>query len=462
MPAAVVGAGPNGLTAAIVLAQAGVPTTLFEAEETIGGGARSMELTLPGFVHDVCSAIHPMAVNSPAFRSFPLAEHGLEWIQPPLPVAHPFDDGSAAVLENSLNATCERLGRDGATYRRAVAPLVRHWPEVFAEIMKPLLPVPRRPLRLARFGLLSTLPSTMVARIMFRCESTRALYAGMAAHSLRPLETLGTAAFGWLLAVAAHAGGWPIPRGGSQKIADALASYFESLGGRIIRGTRVRNLDELGDASPILLDVTPRQLAAIGASRFPASYLTKLNDYRYGPGVFKIDWALHSPIPWRAPDCERAGTVHLGGTLEEIAASERGESVPPFVLVAQPSLFDSSRAPAGKHTAWAYCHVPNGSTADMTADIESQMERFAPGFRTCVLARHTFTAAEMEHHNANLVGGDITGGLQNIKQLLARPTWSLYRTPLKHVFLCSSSTPPGASVHGMCGFNAAQLALRSM
>ncbi len=462
VPAVVVGAGPNGLTAAIVLARAGVQTTVIEAEEIIGGGARSMELTLPGFVHDICSAIHPMAVNSPAFKSFPLAKHGLEWIQPPLPLAHPFDDGSAAVLEQSLDATCERFGRDGPAYRRAVAPLVRHWPQIFAEIMQPVLRVPRKPFKLARFGLLSSLPASTIARILFRCESTRALFAGVAAHSLRPLDALGTAAFGWLLAVGAHAGGWPIPRGGSQKITNALASYFESLGGRIVKGTRVRSLEELGDASPILLDLTPRQAAAIGASRFPDSYLKKLRDYKYGPGVFKIDWALNAPIPWRSPDCARAGTLHLGGTLEEIAASERGENVPPFVLLAQQSLFDSTRAPAGKHTGWAYCHVPNGSTEDMTAAIESQVERFAPGFRSCILARHTLTAAQMEHHNANLVGGDITGGLHSVKQLIARPTWRLYRTPLKHVFLCSSSTPPGGSVHGMCGFNAAQLALRGM
>jgi phytoene dehydrogenase-like protein len=437
---------------------------VIEAQPVAGGGTRSAELTLPGFVHDICSAVHPLAVASPAFASFPLAEFGLEWIHPPIPLAHPLKGGSAAVLAKSLDATCQGLGVDGARYRRLAAPLVRRWSELAPELLAPLH-IPAHALLLARFGLLAAWPAAATARALFRTEAARALFAGVAGHSLLPLEAPGSAAFGWVLAIAAHAGGWPIPRGGSQKIADALASYFESLGGRLVTNTKVRSLDEFGDSALVLCDVTPRQFLELAGGRLPQRFRRRLEAYRYGPGVFKIDWALSAPIPWEASGCGRAGTVHVGGSLEEIAAGERAVAegrTPerPFVLVAQPSLFDSSRAPQGKHTAWAYCHVPLASSADMTAAIESQMERFAPGFRAIILARHTFAPAELERHNANLIGGDITGGAQHLKQLIFRPTTMLYRTPLERVYLCSSSTPPGGGVHGMCGFHAACAALR--
>ena len=452
------------MTAAIVLAKAGLRTTVIEAEPTIGGGTRSAELTLPGFVHDVCSAVHPLAVSSPAWASFPLAEHGLEWIEAPLPLAHPLDDGSAAILDRSLDRTSERLGRDGAAYRKRVAGLAGRWPELTSEILGPLVHVPASPLLLARFGSLAIWPAAAAARHIFRTEAGRALFAGLAAHSVLPLEAFGSAAFGWVLGIAAHAAGWPIPRGGSQQIANALASYFQTLGGSIRTETRIRLLEDMDQSALILCDVTPRQFVELAGKRLPDRFADKLKAYRYGPGVFKIDWALSAPIPWSAGECGQAGTVHLGGTLKEIAASERAAwkgrvNDAPFVLLAQPSLFDSSRAPAGKHTAWAYCHVPNASRIDMTERIERQVERFAPGFRDAILARHVFAPADLERHNANLVGGDITGGAQDLRQLIFRPTPMLYRTPLEGVYLCSSSTPPGGGVHGMCGFHAAQMAL---
>ncbi len=446
-----------------MLARAGLRTTLIEAEHCIGGGTRSADLTLPGFVHDVCSAVHPMAVSSPAFAEIPLAQHGLEWIQPGVPLAHPFDDGSAAILHQSLDATCAGLGIDGARYRGVVAPLVERWPELMAEVLQPVLHLPRHPLLLARFGWQACWPAAMTARRVFRTPAAGALFAGLAAHSVLPLSAPGSAAFGWILAGAAHAVGWPIPRGGSQHIANALAAYFTSLGGKIVTDARVQSLDDFRKEALVLCDVTPRQFVEIAGKRLRDS--NRLKTYRYGPGVFKIDWALSRPAPWRAAECLKAGTVHLGGSLEEIEASEKDASdgtvsERPFVLFVQPSLFDSSRAPAGKHTAWAYCHVPHASNVDMTSRIEAQVERFAPGFSECILARHTFTPAQMEQHNANLVGGDITGGLQNLRQLIFRPTRDLYRTPMKNVYLCSASTPPGGGVHGMCGYNAARLALR--
>ena len=447
-----------------MLAQARLPTTVFEAEPVVGGGTRSAELTVPGFLHDICSAVHPLAASSPAFKSFPLAGHGLEWIEPQIPLAHPFEDGSAAILERSLARTCERLGRDGAVYRRVVATMVERWPVLVSEILRPIIHAPLDPLLLARFGALALWPAASTARLLFRSEPARALFAGLAAHSVLPLEAFGSAVFGWVLATAAHAVGWPIPHGGSQNIANALASYFKELGGRIVTGTRVRSLDEIGADSLILCDVTPRQLADLAGARLPASFRQRLKRYRYGPGVFKIDWALSDPIPWKARECSQAGTIHVGGTIDEIAVSERAawQGLPadrPFVLVAQPSLFDSSRAPLGKHTAWAYCHVPQASTVDMTDRIERQIERFAPGFRECILARHVFAPTDLERHNANLVGGDITGGANTLMQLVFRPNRSLYRTPLNGVYLCSSSTPPGGGVHGMCGFHAARMAL---
>lgn len=458
-----IGSGPNGLTAAILLARAGLRTTVIEAEASVGGGARSIELTLPGFVHDICSAIHPLAVASPVFERFPLEQHGLDWIHPPIPVAHPLDDGSAGALYRSLEETCEHLGDDGSAYRKEAAPLVRRWQELLVDLLAPAH-LPRSPVLLARFGVRGILPAAHSARRLFRTERARSLFAGIAAHSILPLETLGSAAFAWILALAAHASGWPFPAGGAQRIADALASYFLSLGGVVVTDTRISSLRELDRAALILCDLSPKPFLEIAGSELPAWYRRALDRFRYGPGAFKVDWALRGPIPWTASECARAGTIHVGGSLKEIARAERaaahGEiSEAPFVLVAQPSVFDSRRAPAGCHTAWAYCHVPNGSGADMTAAIEAQIERFAPGFRAGILARHTLSPAELERHNPNLVGGDVGGGAQNLTQLLLRPTRLLYRTPLKGVYLCSASTPPGAGVHGMCGFHAARTAL---
>lgn len=465
--AIVVGAGPNGLTAAIVLARAGRSVLVREGAETVGGGARSAELTLPGFVHDVCSAVHPLAAGSPFLRTLPLTEHGLAWIEPDAPVAHPFDDGSAVVLERSLEATAAGLGADGDAYRALVAPLVADWPRLEPTLLGPLLRVPRHPAAAARFALAGVRPARRLAERRFHGGPARALFAGLAAHSIRPLEALGTAAFGLVLAVAAHTIGWPLARGGSQRIADALASYLRSLGGEIVTGAPVESLDQVRDAPLVLCDVTPRQLLRLGDDRLPPRYRRALARYRYGPGAFKLDWALAGPIPWRATACGRAGTVHVGGSLDEIAASERapwqgGTAAAPFVLLAQPSLFDQTRAPAGKHTAWAYCHVPSESPDDVTERVERQIERFAPGFRELILGRSVLPPAELERRNPNLVGGDISGGAQTFRQLLARPVFGLvpYATPVEGVYLCSASTPPGGGVHGMCGYHAARTALR--
>lgn len=462
--AVVAGSGPNGLTAAIVLQRAGFATTVFEAEATIGGGARTAELTLPGFHHDVCSAVHPLAVASPVFQSMPLGEHGLEWIQPPIPVAHAMEDGPAPALFRDVRETCAHLAGDGDRYRRAVEPFVSRWPEFARAILAPLWPIPARPVLLARFGMLGAWPATAAARRMFRSERGRALFAGIAAHSVLPLSAAGSAAFAWVLAIAAHAVGWPIPRGGAQSITDALASYFRSLGGEIVVNARVRSLREV-DAPVVLFDLSPKPFLEIAGERLPEGYRRTLEKFRYGPGVFKLDWALGGPIPWKSAVCARAGTVHVGGSLQEVAAAEEaaasgGVPDPPFLLVTQPSLFDSSRAPAGSHVAWAYCHVPNGSMVDMTERMEARMERFAPGFRATILARNAATTADIEAHNANLAGGDIVGGANDPMQLVFRPSRSLYRTPIRGVYLCSASTPPGGGVHGMCGFHAARRAIR--
>jgi phytoene dehydrogenase-like protein len=465
--AVVVGSGPNGLAAAIELARAGRSVLVLEAAEEIGGGLRSGEVTLPGFVHDLCSAIHPMAAASPFFRSVPLAEHGLEWIEPPAPLAHPFDGGNAAMLRRSVEETAAGLGVDERAYDKLFQPLVADWPRLEGALLGPLVRIPRHPVALGRFGLDALRPAASFARAKFEGEAARALFAGLAAHSILPLEKLATASFGLVLGLTGHAVGWPLPRGGSQKIADALASYLRSLGGEIETGRPVESLGELR-ARTILCDVTPRQFLRLAGERLDGRYRRALERYRYGPGVFKLDWALSGPIPWAAPACAEAGTVHLGGTLEELVASERaperGEtSESPFVLLAQPTVFDPSRAPEGKHTAWAYCHVPNGSTVEMTEPIERQIERFAPGFRELVLARHASTPADLERRNANLVGGDIAGGANDLPQLLARPAVRRvpYSTPLDGVFICSASTPPGGGVHGMCGALAARAVLRS-
>jgi phytoene dehydrogenase-like protein len=453
----VIGSGPNGLAAAIMLARAGRRVTVYEAEEQIGGGTRSAELTLPGFLHDICSAVHPMAVSSPCFEQFPLFVHGLEWIHPDAPLAHPLDDGSAVMLERSVDATARNLAMDGNAWRRLMEPLASGW----AHLRRDVLAVPRlphHPLLMARFGLHAIRSARGLAYGLFRGDRARTLFAGLAAHSILPLESPASAAIGLALGAAAHAVGWPIPRGGSQRIADALAGYFRSMGGEIVAATRIGSLP---DAPLVLCDISPRQLVAIAGARLPEPYRGALSRYRYGPGVFKMDFALDGPIPWRAKECLRAATVHVGGTFDEIAAWEANFAGPPFVLLAQPSLFDSMRVPAGKHTVWAYCHVPNGSAADMSSPIESQIERFAPGFRERILARHVMPPAEVERHNANLIGGDIAGGATDLRQMFLRPTPRLYNTPLHGVFLCSSSTPPGGGVHGMCGYYAARAALRA-
>jgi len=466
--AIVVGSGPNGLAAAITLARQGWRVLVLEAKETIGGGMRTAELTLPGFRHDICSAIHPLGMGSPFFKSLPLADYGLEWIQPELPLAHPFADGTAVALHRSLDETAVQLGRDGASYQRLFAPLVANWDKIAHEFLGPLR-LPRYPLAMAQLGLRAVWPATMTVRTVFRHEKTRALFAGLSAHAIMPLEWPLTSAFGLMLGTLAHRVGWPLPRGGSQAIADALADHLKDLGGEIETDHEVQSLDELPSARAVLLDVTPLQLLNIAGEQLPSGYRGQLGKYRYGPGVFKVDWALSEPIPWRAEACRRAGTVHLGSSFKEIALSERlvwqGKVAErPYTLVTQQSLFDDTRAPAGQHTGWAYCHVPNGSTVDMTAAIEAQIERFAPGFQDIVLARHTMTTGDLQHYNPNYIGGDINGGVQNWRQMFTRPVPRLnpYTTPLPNLFLCSSSTPPGGGVHGMCGYHAAQTVLNKV
>ncbi|RAJ97979.1 phytoene dehydrogenase-like protein [Larkinella arboricola] len=465
--AIVVGSGPNGLAAAITLQQAGLSVLVLEAKPTIGGGLRSAELTLPGFVHDVCSAIHPLAINSPFFRTLPLADHGLTYIEPPLAAAHPFDDGTAAILTRSLDETARSLGADESAYLNLFKTLMDQWPRIDADVLGPLR-FPSHPVDFARFGLNALPPSTWLAR-RFKAKQARGLWAGMAAHSIQPLSNLATSAMGLVLMLSAHVGGWPLPKGGSQQIANALASYFCSLGGQIETNCYVTSLAQLPSAKAVLFDVTPRQLLQIAGHRFSALYQWQLKRYRYGMGVFKIDWALDGPVPFTAEHCHQAGTVHLGNTLEEIAASEqwaaRGHHPEkPYVLLAQQSRFDDTRVPAGKHTAWAYCHIPNGSEVDMTEAIEKQVERFAPGFRDRILARHTMNPAQMEAYNPNYIGGDINGGIIDIGQLFTRPAlrWSPYRTSARGLYLCSSSTPPGGGVHGMCGYHAARRALKDV
>ena len=464
--AVVVGAGPNGLTAAVELARAGLSVVVLEAESEIGGGARSQELTLPGFLHDVCSAIHPMGAVSPVFRSFQLDRRGVEWLEPELALAHPFDDGSAAFVARSLQETVSGLGRDGRSYAKLLAPFVEHAEPLFREILGPIR-VPSRPFLLARFGLSALRSCDALTRARFSDAHTRALFAGCAGHSFVPLSFQASASVALALLVCAHVVSWPCARGGSQKIAASLADLLQHLGGEVQLERPVRRLDDLPSSRVVLFDLTPRQVLEIAGDQLPAGYRKRLSGFRYGPGVFKVDWALAGPIPWTAEACRRAGTVHVGGSYESIAASESAawhgtHSDRPFVLVSQQSVFDSTRAPAGSHTGWGYCHVPHGSTADMTDVIERQIERFAPGFRDLILARHASTTADLQRHNANLIGGDITGGANTLWQILARPVPKLdpYSTPNERLFLCSNSTPPGGGVHGMCGFHAARSALR--
>ena len=467
--ACVIGAGPNGLAAAIVLAQAGMEVEVFEAEAEVGGAARTMELTLPGFRHDFGSAVHPFAVGSPFFNSLPLGDYGLEWIHSPATLAHPFDDGTAVTLERDLGQAEATFGADGKAWRNLMQPLATRWADMAPDLLRPAIGWPKHPLLLAHFGLHALLPATTLARWRFREERTQALFAGLAAHSVLDLNRPLTASFGLVFGAAAHAVGWPIPRGGAQSIANALAAYLAHLGGRITTSTRIRSFEDLPACDLTLCDITPRQLLALAGetARDPlkSSYRRQLGAYKYGPGAFKVDYALSRPIPWNSPDCLRAATVHLGGSLAEIEASEAAAASgrpaeKPFVLLAQPTLFDDSRAPAGKHIAWAYCHVPNGSTENMLDRLEGQIERFAAGFRDCILARHVSSPSSLEAMDANLVGGDIGGGGVNLRQFLFRPTWRQYRTSAANIYLCSSSTPPGGGVHGMCGANAARLALR--
>jgi phytoene dehydrogenase-like protein len=463
--AVVVGSGPNGLAAAIVIAQTGRKVIVYEAAPAIGGGMRSDELTLPGFVHDVCSASHPLALASPLFRTLPLAQFGLEWIEPPIVLAHPLDEGPPAVVHRSIERTASLLGADERAYRQLVGAVVDAWPRIETAVLGPLR-WPAHPVALARFGL-HALASAEGAVRGFSTERARALFAGIAAHSMLPLDRRPSAAAGLVLGALAHAVGWPLPRGGSQRLADALAGYLRSLGGEIVTGVRVDSLDALPASRAVLCDVSPRSLLRIAGDRLPAGYRRSLERYRYGMGVFKMDWALDGPIPWRDAECAQAGTVHVGGTLAEMARSERDAwegrvAERPFVLVTQSSLFDASRAPAGRHTAWAYCHVPLGSDADMTSRIEAQIEWFAPGFRDRVLARSVLGPAALERRNANLVGGDIAGGAADLSQLFTRPTWRTYTTPARGLYMCSASTPPGGGVHGMCGYHAATCALRDV
>jgi phytoene dehydrogenase-like protein len=465
--AVVVGAGPNGLAAAITLARAGCSVLVLEANETIGGGSRTKALTLPGFLHDVCSAIHPLGIASPFFDSLPLDQFGLEWIQPDAPLTHPFEDGSAAVLERSLDDTVRSLPNGGGGYRRLMAPLVHNWQKILPQLLGPLPIPPRHPFLMARFGFRAIQSAQGLALRSLESEPARGLFAGLSGHSMLPLDRPVTSGFGLMLGILGHVVGWPLPKGGSQKIVDAMAGYLTSLGGEIVTGFHVQHLDELPSSRAVLLDVTPQQLLCIAGDRLPAGYRSRLERYRYGPGIFKIDYALDAPVPWASSACSRSATVHVGGSLDQIAAAEKavwGGEHPerPFLLVAQPSLFDASRAPKGQHTLWVYCHVPHGSTFDMTDRIDDQIERFAPGFRERILARHTFNSAEMQAYNPNYIGGDINGGVQDLSQFFTRPVASLdpYATPVPGLFLCSSSTPPGGGVHGMCGYHAAQSALK--
>lgn len=462
--ACVVGAGPNGLAASIVLAQAGLRVDIFEAEDQPGGAARTLELTLPGFHHDFGSAVHPLAVGSPFFSSLDLQKHGLEWIYSPAALAHPFDDGTAVTLEQDLGRIEASLGPDGNAWRRLMQPYATNWSEFAREVFRPVRLLPRHPLLLARFGMRAFLPATTVARALFRTERVRALFAGLAAHSFLSLDEPFSAASGILLGAALHAVGWPIPRGGAKSITRALCERLAELGVNVTTGTRVRRLEALGEYDITLCDITPGQLLRIANAKLSPSYQRKLARFPYAPGVFKVDYALNAPIPWKASECLRAATVHLGGTLEEISASEKSmragqHAERPFVLLTQPTLFDSTRAPEGKHIAWAYCHVPNGSTVDMLGRIENQIERFAPGFRDCVLARRVLSPAALESMDENLVGGDISGGAMDLRHFIFRPTWRSYATSARDIYLCSSSTPPGGGVHGMCGYHAAMLAL---
>lgn len=465
--AVIVGSGPNGLAAAIYLQQKGLSVLILEAKSEIGGGLRSAELTLPGFTHDICSAIHPLAAGSPFFQQLPLADYGLEYIYPEIAAAHPFDNGTAALLKQSVTETAKLLGTDEKNYLKLIQPIVTDWPNIAEDVLGPLH-YPKYPFAMARFGLSALTSATHLSR-RFKTEEAKALFAGMAAHSMQPLSHLTTSAAALVLMVNGHLKGWPIPKGGSNLIANALASYFTSIGGKIETNTYVRSLEQLPSTHAVLFDVSPKQLLQIAGHKFSSLYKWQLERYRYGMGVFKIDWALDDAIPFSADECKKAGTIHVGNNIGEITNAEQQtwdgkHPEKPFVLLAQQSVFDPSRAPEGKHTAWAYCHVPNGSTVDMTNAIENQIERFAPGFKDLILAKHTMNPAQMEEYNPNYIGGDINGGVIDIHQLFTRPAlrWSPYKTSAKGIYLCSASTPPGGGVHGMCGYNAAKKVLKDL
>lgn len=463
----IVGAGPNGLSAGITLQQAGCRVLLLEAKPTIGGGMRTAELTLPGFKHDICSAIHPMAKISPFFESIDWSAYGLKFVNPPVAAAHPLDSGVAAALFPSLDQTADSLGIDASEYRNLLSGFVSHFDRLKHDFLGPLK-WPSDPIGLATFGLKAMQPATVLGK-RFRTNEARALFAGMAAHGIQPLSNIASSAIALVLMAAGHISGWQIPVGGSQSIADAMAAHFRLLGGVIETGIEVKSLQQLPSSKAVVFDCTPRQLLQIAGHKFSSLYQWQLERYRYGMGVFKVDWALDGPIPWRDEWCRQAGTVHVGNTLEEIAANEaltsKGQHVErPFVLLGQQSLFDPTRAPEGRHTGWAYCHVPFGSEKDMTEAIEKQVERFAPGFRDRIIGRHTMNTRAIQEYNPNYIGGDINGGVQDLTQLFTRPAlrWSPYRTSAKGLYICSSSTPPGGGVHGMCGYHAAKAVIRDL
>ncbi len=466
--AVVVGSGPNGLAAAITLQRQGLSVLLLEAKATIGGGMRSAELTLPGYLHDICSAIHPMAVSSPFFNELPLDKFGLEFINPTYAAAHPFDDGTAAILHSSIEQTAQSLGADAKAYQKLMTPLYNNRNKIFPFILGPLR-FPKHPFIMANFGYRALQPATVLARNLFQNKKAKGLLAGMAAHSMLPLNSIATSAIALVLMLAAHNKNWPIPKGGSQKIADALGVLFTSLGGTIETNVNVTSLQQLPSSHAVLFDVTPKQLLQIAGHKFSSLYKWQLQKFKYGMGVYKVDWALSEPIPFTATECKKAGTIHIGNTIQEIALGERQSwhnqhAEKPFVLLAQQSLFDTTRAPEGKQTAWAYCHVPNGSTKNMTGIIEQQIERFASGFTDCILAKHEMNSEDIHDYNANYIGGDINGGAQFITQLFTRPALRLspYKTSAKGLYICSSSTPPGGGVHGMSGYHAAKKALKDV
>jgi phytoene dehydrogenase-like protein len=467
--AVVVGAGPNGLSAAIELARNGCSVLVVEAGDTVGGGVRSAELTLPGFVHDICSTAYPLAVASPALQRYRLEQFGLEWVHAPAPLAHPLDDGSSPLLEHSLEATAEQFGVDADAYRNMMKPLVEGADDLSSILLSPILRPPRHPLLMARFAFYGLRSSVGLSKSRFQEEPARALFSGIAAHSVLPLHKIPSAAFSLVLGLYGHARGWPMVRGGAHQLSKAMAACLEHHGGEVRTGWNVSNIDELPSARAVLFDLSPRQITRIAGHRLPDGYRRRLNKYRYGPGAFKVDWALDGPVPWTSEQAQRAGVIHVCGTSSEIEHAEKEVSKGrhperPFILAAQQSLFDDTRAPEGKHTLWAYTHVPNGSTFDMTERIEAQIERFAPGFRDRILAKHVRFPSDIEEYNSNMIGGDITGGIQTIWQLIARPVlrWSPYRIPSEGLYICSASTPPGGGVHGMSGYHAARAALRDL